>query len=192
MYVGSPTPAFLRVLLSLRHRTGSEPLHPHPVAFRIYDLGHTGEINRGEVRTMLREILTEDAAMQRLPPAALESIIDQTFSVASREVQLSNEDSIGPGEWLAFVNKMPGILNNMTLPILRDLTTAFPSFLLHSVASNSDMQQLHAGEEHRQALRDAGIRSNASSQASIGSAGSGRWAPVGVATQPHLVRTEST
>ena len=76
---------------------------------------------------MLAASLKEETRSLRLPEAALERIIDQTFSVAAREVQLSNEDSIGPGEWLAFVSKTPGVLNNMTLPMLRELTTAFPS-----------------------------------------------------------------
>ncbi len=65
---------------------------------------------------MLVALLKEDATM-RLPDAALERIIDTTFAVAAQEVRLSCDDSIGPGEWLAFVNKMPGILNNMTLPV---------------------------------------------------------------------------
>ena len=106
---------------------------------------------------MLRAFLTEDPALQRLPPAALESISDRTFHVAGQEVRLSNEDSIGPGEWLAFVNKMPQILNNMTLPVLRDLTTAFPSFLLNSTASNSDMTKLGQHEEMREALKAAQV-----------------------------------
>jgi hypothetical protein len=157
-------------------------VHPQPaaaaVAFRIYDLGNTGAIDRSEVRTMLVAMLKEDATM-RLPDAALERIIDSTFAVASKEVRLVQDDSIGPGEWLAFVHKMPSILNNMTLPVrarspgrtrlhaaqawqailwgltlalrirlpppaqvLRELTTAFPSFVLNSVASAGEMGAL--------------------------------------------------
>jgi hypothetical protein len=140
-------------------------------------LGNTGEINREEVRTMLRAFLQEDPAMQRLPPAALESIIDRTFTVAGQEVRLSNEDSIGPGEWLAFVNKMPQILNNMTLPVLRDLTTAFPSFLLNSTASNSDMQKLGAHEEYRAALKEAQAAAAALGKANAAQAAQGGAAP---------------
>ena len=147
------------------------------VAFRIYDLGNTGEINREEVRTMLRAFLKEDPAMQRLPPAALESIIDRTFTVAGQEVRLSNEDSIGPGEWLAFVNKMPQILNKMTLPVLRDLTTAFPSFLLNSTASNSDMMKLGAHEEFREALKAAKDAAAAYGKANAAQAAQGGAAP---------------
>jgi hypothetical protein len=160
-------------------------VHPrtfsHAVAFRIYDLGNTGAIDRSEVRTMLVAMLKDDATM-RLPDAALERIIDSTFATASKEVRLSQDDSIGPGEWLAFVHKMPNILNNMTLPVrarspggvcaacgaprasacfgalradvraciparfwtqvLRELTTAFPSFVLNSVASAGEMGAL--------------------------------------------------
>jgi hypothetical protein len=110
-------------LTALAHAMRSFPC---AVAFRIYDLGHTGAIDRSEVRTMLKAMLKEDAAMA-LPDAALERIIDSTFAVAAKEVGLSQDDSIGPGEWLAFVNKMPNILGNMTLPVLREFTTAFPS-----------------------------------------------------------------
>ena len=105
---------------------------------------------------MLVAMLKEDSSTMRLPDAALEQIIDTTFSVASKEVKLSSEDSIGPGEWLAFVNKMPQILNNMTLPVLRELTTAFPSFLLNSVASHQDMSSLAGDSDVRAAA--AGVR----------------------------------
>ena len=119
---------------------------PTAVAFRIYDLGNTGAIDRSEVRTMLVAMLKDDAAMA-LPDAALERIIDSTFAVAAKEVTLSQDDSIGPGEWLAFVHKMPNILNNMTLPVLRELTTAFPSFVLTSVASAGELGELPGARE---------------------------------------------
>lgn len=94
-----------------------------PVAFQIYDLGDTGNIDRSEIRTMLLDTLKEDAALAQLPDAALERIIDNTFSVASKEGKLLSEHSIGPGEWLSFCTRSPSILNNMTLPVLRELTT---------------------------------------------------------------------
>ena len=117
------------------------------VAFRISDLGNTGAIDRSEVRTMLKAMLKEDAALA-LPDVALERIIDNTFATAAKEVGLSQENSIGPGEWLAFVHKMPNVLGNMTLPVLRELTTAFPSFVLTSVGSTGDMGGLaHGGDD---------------------------------------------
>ncbi len=119
---------------------------------------------------MLVAMLKEDSSTMRLPDAALEQIIDTTFSVASKEVKLSSEDSIGPGEWLAFVNKMPQVLNNMTLPVLRELTTAFPSFLLNSVASHTDMAgQLGGDSEHRAAVKAA--RASAAAQPAPAAAG---------------------
>lgn len=72
---------------------------------------------------MLLDTLKEDAALAQLPDAALERIIDNTFSVASKEGKLLSEHSIGPGEWLSFCTRSPSILNNMTLPVLRELTT---------------------------------------------------------------------
>ena len=95
---------------------------------------------------MLKAMLKEDAVMA-LPEAALERIIDSTFAVAAKEVGLSQDDSIGPGEWLAFVNKMPNILGNMTLPVLRELTTAFPSFVLNSGASTGEMTSLAGNDD---------------------------------------------
>jgi hypothetical protein len=46
--------------------------------------------------------------------------------VAAKEVGLSQDDSIGPGEWLAFVNKMPNIIRPQyrTLPTDRTPTEA--------------------------------------------------------------------
>ena len=101
---------------------------------------------------MLKAMLKEDAVMA-LPEAALERIIDSTFAVAAKEVGLSQDDSIGPGEWLAFVNKMPNILGNMTLPVLRELTTAVPSFVLNSVASTGEMTSLVAGNDDSPPLK---------------------------------------
>ena len=112
-------------------------------AFRIYDLGHTGAIDRSEVRTMLLAMLKEDPAMASIPDGALERIIDSTFAVAAQEVRLEAADKLGPSEWLAFVHKMPSSMANMTLPVLRELTTAFPSFVLGSVASESELGRLH-------------------------------------------------
>ena len=89
------------------------------VAFRIYDLGATGSIERSEIRTMLAASLKEETSELRLPEAALERIIDQTFSVAAREVKLSNEDRLGPGEWRAVVTRMPSVLCVRSLPLRR-------------------------------------------------------------------------
>lgn len=59
--------------------------------------------------------------------AALLLLGFQTFSQAD-----SNGDGrIDPKEWKEFVKKNPASLRNMSLPYLQDITTSFPSFVMH-------------------------------------------------------------
>ncbi|KDP34106.1 hypothetical protein JCGZ_07677 [Jatropha curcas] len=92
-------------------------------AFRLYDLRQTGFIEREEVRQMVIAILLESDVI--LPETLLDDIIDKTFS----EVDADKDGRISKEEWKSFVVKHPSILRNMTLPYLKDVSTAFPSFI---------------------------------------------------------------
>lgn len=60
---------------------------------------------------------------------ALWSIFDvvQTF----KEADLAGDGHISQEEWLAFVRSKPSIISYMTLPVLREVTLKYPSFLFN-------------------------------------------------------------
>ncbi|KAF9681031.1 hypothetical protein SADUNF_Sadunf06G0183300 [Salix dunnii] len=82
-------------------------------AFRLYDLRQTGFIEREELHFDAHEV---------------SSISFQTFADADAD----KDGKINKEEWKAFVVKHPNLLNNMTLPYLKDITTVFPSFIFNT------------------------------------------------------------
>ncbi|XP_061953465.1 calcineurin B-like protein 4 isoform X4 [Populus nigra] len=82
-------------------------------AFRLYDLRHTGFIEREELKEMVMALLHESDLL--LSDDFVETIVDKTF----RDADLKGDGKIDPDEWKEFVSKNPSLIKNMTLPHLK-------------------------------------------------------------------------
>ncbi|KAL9374722.1 hypothetical protein Peur_031601 [Populus x canadensis] len=102
-------------------------------AFRLYDLRHTGFIEREELKEMVMALLHESDLL--LSDDFVETIVDKTF----RDADLKGDGKIDPDEWKEFVSKNPSLIKNMTLPHLKDITLAFPSFVSKTEVEDSEI-----------------------------------------------------
>ncbi|PSS11299.1 Calcineurin B-like protein [Actinidia chinensis var. chinensis] len=99
--------------------------------FRLYDLGCTGYIERDELKELVLALLNESD--MTLPNDAVEAIVDKTIL----EADLKGDGRIDLEEWKELVARYPSIMNIMTVPHLKEVTMAFPSFVL-----NTEVQDL--------------------------------------------------
>ncbi|XP_021275608.1 calcineurin B-like protein 8 isoform X1 [Herrania umbratica] len=122
--------------------------------FRLYDLRQTGYIEIEELKEMVFALLSESNL--DLSDDVVESIVEKVsdnvncliccisiillsgylylvmFVQTMREADMKGDGKIDEEEWREFVKKNPSIIRNMTLPYLKELTLAFPSFVLTS------------------------------------------------------------
>ncbi|XP_010418515.1 PREDICTED: calcineurin B-like protein 8 isoform X2 [Camelina sativa] len=94
--------------------------------FKLFDLHGTGFIQPHELKKMVGALLGETDL--EISEESIEAIVEQTML----EVDTNKDGKIDEEEWKELIAKNPSILKNMTLPYLKEVTLAFPSFVLDS------------------------------------------------------------
>ncbi|XP_075522723.1 calcineurin B-like protein 7 isoform X1 [Primulina tabacum] len=102
-------------------------------AFRLYDLRHTGYIEREGLKEMVL------ATLRELDLCLSNDVVEAMVDKALQEADLKGDGKIDEEEWQDLVAKNPSLLKNMTLPYLREITLAFPHFVMESEVPDSEL-----------------------------------------------------
>ncbi|KAL3499213.1 hypothetical protein ACH5RR_038306 [Cinchona calisaya] len=105
-------------------------------AFKLYDLRRTGYIKRDELKEMVLALLRESDLI--LPDDVIEAIVEKTMM----EADLKGDGRIDLDEWKELVKRHPSLIKNMTLPYLKEITVAFPSFVMKTRVQDSELMLL--------------------------------------------------
>ncbi|KAL6549843.1 hypothetical protein OROMI_020331 [Orobanche minor] len=121
--------------------------------FELFDLERNGAIEFGEfVRSL--SIFHPDApeaekiaSLKKMVVATLsesalsvsEDDIEAIVNKTLQEADLNGDGRIDIEEWKELVAKYPSLVKNMTLPHLRDITLAFPSFVMETEVPDSEL-----------------------------------------------------
>ncbi|KAK7318093.1 hypothetical protein RJT34_02791 [Clitoria ternatea] len=111
--------------LSVFHPNASEEKKIE-FAFKLFDLRQTGYIDPYQLKEMVLATLNESDVT--LPDDVADSIVEKTM----KEVDSKGDGKIDNEEWREYMAKNPSLLKIMTLPYLKEITLAFPSFILHT------------------------------------------------------------
>jgi serine/threonine-protein phosphatase 2B regulatory subunit len=90
-------------------------------AFRIYDIDSSGAIEPPEIKRFLVAVMADNPDIH-LDEEALNRIVEDTV----KEIDLVGDGKINPEEWHSLVQRNPGIISYMTLPVLTELSCKFP------------------------------------------------------------------
>ncbi|KAL8141567.1 hypothetical protein V2J09_014599 [Rumex salicifolius] len=104
-------------------------------AFSLYDLRHTGYIEREELKEMVLAIVEELGLV--ISDDLVEAMLDKTFM----EVDTNGDGKIDPEEWKEFVMRNPSLMKIMTLQCLKGVSTTFPSFIMNSQVKDTDLTE---------------------------------------------------
>ncbi|KAG6410045.1 hypothetical protein SASPL_128092 [Salvia splendens] len=111
--------------------------------FDIFDYKRNGVIEFGEfVRSL--GIFHPNASVADKVSFAFRVYDLRSTGFIKREETFDDADKKGDGkidldEWKEFVSQNPSLIKNMTLPYLKDITLAFPSFVVRSEVEDSDL-----------------------------------------------------
>ncbi|XP_058786782.1 calcineurin B-like protein 4 isoform X5 [Vicia villosa] len=103
--------------------------------FDLFDVKRNGVIEFGEFVRSLGVFHPNAPLEDKIAYEMIESIVDKTF----KDADTKDDGRIDQDEWKAFVSQHPSLIKNMTLPYLKDITMAFPSFIARTEVEDSEL-----------------------------------------------------
>ncbi|KAJ4797308.1 Calcineurin B-like protein [Rhynchospora pubera] len=69
----------------------------------------------------------------------MDDVVESILNVTFTGVDLNGDGKIDKEEWVEFAKKSPYLLQNMTIPNLKEITMAFPSFVVNTEVDEADI-----------------------------------------------------